>query len=124
MIEVEKLDPSPEKQNEIIEAQQKEADEEVLSEQRSCSMDEDQEGEDAESYEEEMEEDGHEYGETDSWQKEDAGDKTILDRMHQTEAPKKLEELSPIDDQQQDQVMEDQRKSSDEDNLGKEVEEE
>lgn len=60
-------------------------------------MDEEQEGEDAESYEEEMEEDGHEYGETDSWQKEDAGDKTILDRMHQTEAPKKLEELSPID---------------------------
>ena len=64
-------------------------------------MDEEQEGEDAESYEEEMEDEAneHEYGETDSWQKEDAGDKTILDRMHQTEAPKKIEELSPIDGQ-------------------------
>jgi hypothetical protein len=30
-------------------------------------MDEEQEGEDAESFEEEMDEDGHEYGETDSW---------------------------------------------------------
>ena len=60
-------------------------------------MDEEQEDEDAESFEEEMDEDGHEYGETDIWQKDDAGDKTILDRMHQTEAPKKIEELSPND---------------------------
>ena len=62
-------------------------------------MDEEQDDEDAESYEEEMEADAHEYGETDSWQKDDAGDKTILDSMHQTGAPKKIEKLSPFDGQ-------------------------
>lgn len=70
MIEVEKLDPSPERKNEL-ELDQKhkdeEDDEEVLSEHESCSLDEEPEAEASESYEEEMEEDGHDYGETDSW---------------------------------------------------------
>ena len=77
MINVEKLDPSPETKIEI-ETHEKEADEQVPPSQRSgVSMhdddeqhddeDEEQEGEDSESFEEEMDENDDNYGETDSW---------------------------------------------------------
>ena len=70
MIEVEKLDRSPERKNEMeLDQQHKDEDddEDVLSEEGSGSLDEEPEAEASESYEEEMEEDGHGYGESDSW---------------------------------------------------------
>ena len=80
--------------NEEIEKQPNDDSNNVLYDEQNEESFEDEQLEDEEINE------TNEIGEPDSWQRDDKDDKTIVDRMHQTEAPKKIEELRPSIDEE------------------------